>query len=44
MRNLTAAAFAATLTLGAVCLVACAPEQPPVVGETTETPDRKSVV
>jgi hypothetical protein len=36
MRNLTAAAFAATLTLGAICLAACAPEQPPVVDEPVE--------
>lgn len=29
MRNVAVAAVAATLTLGAVCLTACAPEQPP---------------
>lgn len=38
MRNVAVAAVAATITLGAFCLTACAPEQPPVVGDAVETP------
>lgn len=33
MRNLTVAAIAATLTLGAVCLTACGPSEPAVPSE-----------
>lgn len=36
MRNVVVAAVAATLTLGAVCLTACAPAQPEAPADPVE--------
>lgn len=39
MRNLVVAAIAATITLGGLSLLACAPEQPPAVEGVSESVD-----